>query len=390
MNLNVYTRIGVYLALISLFWLAVYVIAKTLKLNKKNLYVKPFIIIYRTAKFNKLLENMSNKYKEFWRYYSTLSVFLAFGLLLFSTYTLTGNIFKLLVKSEEAIGLVPILPGVTVGFEPLLYILPAILIGLTAHEIMHGVVARLENISIESSGILVAFLIFGGFVEPNEEAFRKSKPISKFRVLSSGPSANLTVAFITLILLNVLFQQPQGLLVYSVSPDSPLYKLGLDSWSIVSEINGVKLGSTKPSIPFITPYQNPLKELNRLNMTDNVIVKTDKGVFNVSLAEFNRSLNVRFYVYPYSPSIFGDLIPRPITFTGYLILMYMCNINVAFAIFNMLPVYPLDGYGFVDVFLSKVKNHILRKTATVCLNAFALSILILNMGLTFLRFRILS
>ncbi|MBS7611812.1 site-2 protease family protein [Candidatus Bathyarchaeota archaeon] len=390
MNLDVYTRVGVYLAFISLFWLAVYIIAKTLKLDKKNLYVKPFIIIYKTAKFNKLLENMSSKYKESWRYYSTLSVFLAFGLLLFSTYTLTGNIFKLLVKSEEAVGLVPILPGVTIGFEPLLYILPAILIGLTTHEIMHGVVAKLENIPIESSGILVAFLIFGGFVEPNEEAFRKSESISKFRILSSGPSANLTVAFITLILLNVLFQQPQGLLVYSVSPDSPLYKLGLDSWSIVSEINGVKLGLTKPSIPFITPYQNPLKELNRLNITDNVIVKTDKGVFNISLVEFNRSLNVRFYVYPYSPSIFGDLIPRPVTFTGYLILMYMCNINVAFAIFNMLPVYPLDGYGFADVFLSKIKNHTLRKTVTICLNAFALSLLILNMGLTFLRFRILS
>lgn len=390
MSLDVYTRVGVYLALISLSWLVVYIIAKTLKLDRKNLYVKPFIAIYRTGKFNKLLEDVSNKYKESWRFYSTLSVFLAFGLLLFSTYTLTGNIFKLLARSEEAIGLIPILPGITVGFEPLLYILPAILIGLTTHEIMHGVIAKLENIPIESSGILVAFLIFGGFVEPSEEAFRKSESISKLRILSSGPSANLTVAFIALIFLNALFQQPQGFLVYSVSPDSPLYRLGLDSWSIVSEINGVKLGLTKPSIPFITPYQNPLNELNRLNITDNVVVKTDKGVFNISLGEFNRSLNVRFYVYPYSPSIFGDLIPRPVTFTGYLILMYMCNINVAFAIFNMLPVYPLDGYGFANVFLSKIKNHTVRKTATICLNVFALSILMLNMSLTFVRFRILS
>jgi len=379
-----------YLVLIAAFWLAVYVIAKVLRLDRKNLYVKPFIIIYRTAKFNKLLDDLSNEFKEFWRYYSTLSVFLAFGLMLFSTYTLTGNIFKLLIRSEEAIGLVPILPGITVGFEPLLYILPAILVGLTVHEMMHGVVARLENIPVESSGLLLALIVFGGFVEPNEEAFKKSKSLSKLRIVSSGPSANLAVAFITLIVLNVLFQQPQGLLVYSVSPDSPLYKLGLDSWSIISEINGVRLGLTKPSIPFITPYQNPLKELSRLNITDNLIIKTDKGVFNVSIGESNRSLNVRFYAYPYSPSIFGDLLPRPVTFTGYLILMYMCNINIAFAIFNMLPVYPLDGYGFVDVFLAKVKNRVLRKTATLCLNAFALGLLLLNIGLTFLSFRILS
>ncbi len=390
MSLNIYIRTGMYLVLIVAFWLAVYVIAKVLRLDRKNLYVKPFIIIYRTAKFNKLLDDLSNEFKEFWRYYSTLSVFLAFGLMLFSTYTLTGNIFKLLIRSEEAIGLVPILPGITVGFEPLLYILPAILVGLTVHEMMHGVVARLENIPVESSGLLLALIVFGGFVEPNEEAFKKSKSLSKLRIVSSGPSANLAVAFITLIVLNVLFQQPQGLLVYSVSPDSPLYKLGLDSWSIISEINGVRLGLTKPSIPFITPYQNPLKELSRLNITDNLIIKTDKGVFNVSIGESNRSLNVRFYAYPYSPSIFGDLLPRPVTFTGYLILMYMCNINIAFAIFNMLPVYPLDGYGFVDVFLAKVKNRVLRKTATLCLNAFALGLLLLNIGLTFLSFRILS
>jgi len=390
LSLNIYIRTGMYLVLIVAFWLAVYVIAKVLRLDRKNLYVKPFIIIYRTAKFNKLLDDLSNEFKEFWRYYSTLSVFLAFGLMLFSTYTLTGNIFKLLIRSEEAIGLVPILPGITVGFEPLLYILPAILVGLTVHEMMHGVVARLENIPVESSGLLLALIVFGGFVEPNEEAFKKSKSLSKLRIVSSGPSANLAVAFITLIVLNVLFQQPQGLLVYSVSPDSPLYKLGLDSWSIISEINGVRLGLTKPSIPFITPYQNPLKELSRLNITDNLIIKTDKGVFNVSIGESNRSLNVRFYAYPYSPSIFGDLLPRPVTFTGYLILMYMCNINIAFAIFNMLPVYPLDGYGFVDVFLAKVKNRVLRKTATLCLNAFALGLLLLNIGLTFLSFRILS
>jgi len=390
LSLNVYTRIGIYLAVISLLWLVIYVIVRIFRLDRRNLHIKPFLIMYKTARFNKILVDLANKHKEAWKYFSTLSVFLGFGLLLFSTYTLTENIFKLFMKSEEAIGLVPILPGITVGFEPLIYILPAIIIGLTAHEMMHGIAAILENIPVESSGILAAFIIFGGFVEPNEEAFRRSKPLSKLRTLSSGPSSNLAVATITLILLNVLFQQPQGLLVYSVSPDSPFYKLGLESWSLVSEINGVKVGVTKPSVPFITPYQNPLKELSKLNITDNVVVKTDKGVFNVSLGEFNGSLNVRFYVYPYSPSIFGDLIPKPVAFTCYLILMYVCNINVAFAVFNMLPVYPLDGYGFVEVFLVKIKNRVLRNIATLCLNVFALSLLVLNMGLTFLRFRILS
>lgn len=390
MNLDVYTSVGIYLAVISIIWLLVYVVAKTLKLEKKNLRIKPFIAIYRTARFNRILEDLSNRYKRFWKYYSMLSVYFAFGLLFFSVYILTMNVFRLFTRSEEAVGLVPILPGITIGFEPLMYIVPAILIGLTAHEMMHGVVARLENIPIESSGILAVFLIFGGFVEPNEEAFRKSKPLSKLKTLSSGPSVNFTIAGITLILLNILFQQPQGLLVYSVSPDSPLYGLGLENWSLVSEINGVRVGVTRPPIPFITPYQNPLKELTSLNITDRIIIKTDRGVLNVSLNGFNGSLNVRFYVYPYCPSIFGDLIPRPITFTCYLILMYICNINVAFAIFNMLPVYPLDGYGFMEVFISKIKNRLLRKIVIVCLNVFSLSLLLLNMSLTFLRFRILS
>ena len=187
----------------------------------------------------------------------------------------------------------------------------------------------------------------------------------------------------------MFFQPPQGLLVYSVSPDSPLYGLGLDRWSIVEEVNGVKLGLTRPSIPLVTPYTDPLRELRSLNLTSQVVVKTDKGVFNVTLPGPPYRLGIRFYIYPYSPTIFGDLIPRSATFTAYILVMYTCSINIALAVFNMLPVYPFDGYGFIEVFLDKVENGLLRKAASIALNVFGIGLLVLNIGLTFLRFGVL-
>jgi len=370
-------------------WLIFYKLAEYLKLEKKGFEVKPLVMLYKTARFNRLLDDLSARFSGFWSLYSTVSIFIAFGLALFSVYILAENLFKFFMKPEEALGFIPILPGITVGLEPLLYFLPAILLGLTFHELLHGVVARLENIPVKSAGIIVVFLLFGGFVEPDEESFRKSRTLSRLRVLSSGPSANLALAFIAFLVLNVFFQPPQGLLVYSVSPDSPLYGLGLDRWSIVEEVNGVKLGLTRPSIPLVTPYTDPLRELRSLNLTSRVVVKTDKGVFNVTLPGPPYRLGIRFYIYPYSPTIFGDLIPRSATFTAYILVMYTCSINIALAVFNMLPVYPFDGYGFIEAFLDRVENGLLRKAASIALNVFGIGLLVLNIGLTFLRFGVL-
>lgn len=366
-------------------WLIFYKLAEYLKLEKRGFEVKPLLMLYKTARFNRLLDSLSARFRAFWSLYSTVSTFLAFGLILFSVYVLAENLFKFFMKPEEALGFIPVVPGITIDLELLLYFLPAIILGLTFHELLHGVVARLEKIPVKSAGIIVVFLLFGGFVEPDEESFRKSRALSRLRVLSSGPSANLALAFIALLTLNLFFQQPQGLLVYSVVPDSPLYGLGLDRWSVVKTVNGVKLGSTRPSIPLITPYTDPLKELRSLNLTGQVVIETDKGVFNVTLPGPPYKLGVRFFIYPYSPTILGDLIPRPVAFTTYVVIMYTCSINVALAVFNMLPIYPLDGYGVVEVFLSKVENRLLRRAASIALNAFGIGLLALNVGLTFLR-----
>ncbi|RLI26751.1 hypothetical protein DRO58_05310, partial [Candidatus Bathyarchaeota archaeon] len=92
-------------------WLVFYKLAQYLRLEEKGFEVKPLVMLYKTARFNRLLDDLSARFSGFWSLYSTVSIFIAFGLALFSVYVLAENLFKFFMKPEEALGFVPILPG---------------------------------------------------------------------------------------------------------------------------------------------------------------------------------------------------------------------------------------------------------------------------------------
>ena len=78
-----------------------------------------------------------------------------------------------------------------------------------------------------------------------------------------------------------------------------------------------------------------------------------RGAFFTSIAGVTANLLLAFFVYPLA--ILSLFVPQFGYFTLVLqqTLFYIISLSLAFFIFNLIPVYPLDGFRIVDVFSKK-------------------------------------
>ncbi|NYZ76864.1 site-2 protease family protein [Candidatus Micrarchaeota archaeon] len=92
-----------------------------------------------------------------------------------------------------------LLPGVNLPFFEGILALIAI---MAVHEGSHAVLARIANVKIKSSGVVLFGIIpIGAFVEPDEKQLERVEAVRQTRVLVAGSTAN----FVSSILLFILF-----------------------------------------------------------------------------------------------------------------------------------------------------------------------------------------
>lgn len=97
-----------------------------------------------------------------------------------------------------------VIPGVN-DFLPLSVapeIIAGLLIGLVVHEGGHGILCRVEDINIESMGVLLlAFIPLGAFVEPDEESERTATRGGRTRMFAAGVTNNFAITIVAFALL---------------------------------------------------------------------------------------------------------------------------------------------------------------------------------------------
>ena len=113
-----------------------------------------------------------------------------------------------------------VIPGVN-DFLPLTVageVVFGLLVGLVVHEGAHGLLCRVEDIEIESMGVvLLAILPLGAFVEPDEDSATEANRGSRTRMYAAGVTANIAVTAIVFLL---LFGPVAG--AVSVAPGAPV------------------------------------------------------------------------------------------------------------------------------------------------------------------------
>jgi len=354
------------------------------------------VVMLRTKRFQPILDRLGQRKISrplgwFLLYLMPVAAAIAFFLFLSQLAILLsprGEAVASYVKTLSPLGNLG-LPGIN-PYLPIIDGWIALLVAMVIHEGAHGVVARSLGFPVKSSGLLF-FLFFpiGAFVEVDEEALKAAPASRSGRVLGAGAGINFVVGIVCLLLLftAVAWMRPSanGIAVLGVYPDSAASRAGVMVGDFVTAVNGVAYSD--PVLLANSSWYQPGKVINLTLWRSGQVVqlsgvalgsilqndtRTGKlfqraflGVTDIGFAgleglvstytgsffsrpalylciptlpacqgvvPFSDSM-AKFYSSSYGPSLIGV---ANLLYWGFFI-----NFNLA--IFNSLPIYPLDG-----------------------------------------------
>jgi membrane-associated protease RseP (regulator of RpoE activity) len=224
-----------FLSIIALFG----ILGTIIFIDRKNIEFG-IVFIRRTKKGKEWIKRFAEKHRKFFKFFGNVSILMAFLLSVFGFYYLFQWTGVRLILPKVFPGEVSEGVERVVFFMPLWYWVIGLFVIIVPHELFHGFLFALEKIKIKSTGLLL-FLIFpGGFVEPDEEQFKNSKPITRMRVAAVGSITNVCIFILLLFLglfLTNLFYEEKGMIVFPINNTSyPAKQTNLTG--IITEING--------------------------------------------------------------------------------------------------------------------------------------------------------
>ena len=306
------------------------------KLEPKGFQIYPFLLLWRKGTRSEWFPNIAKSkwYKIFEKLSIALGVVSMIGGIVIIFYVLSEFIVP---KPVQAIGLrlEPVIPGVTIGINQLPYILLAIGISVTLHELSHAISATSNNVKVRSGGIL--FLIFfpGAFVEPEENEFNSSSSSVKLKIISVGIAINLILAVLFYPL--AIYLPPmlsQGLQIVDELPHYPAYNASIPVNSVILKVNGNKVTTPNQLKEYLQNFSSPILTVKFPNGSI--------GSIKVNITDPQHLLGV-FLIY-YFPSWAYAVLD---------FIEWMFTINFSLALFNGAPLIITDG--------GKIFNEILKK-----------------------------
>jgi membrane-associated protease RseP (regulator of RpoE activity) len=374
--------------IIGFIWLVIYFVAQAIgveKLKEKGIDAGfPFFIMYRTERLNAFLTRMG---KKFPRAFFNVGIVVGFGGMIFSFWLFGDNLIKFFVQPAAAGGVVPIIPGVTITGLPLVYMLIGLAVTLLTHEFAHGLAASKDNISIKSSGLLAFLVLFGGFVEPDEEQFEKeATPQSRMRMLAAGSYANFAWGFVFLIILanfyplmSIGYYPPSGAYVYDLQAGSPAAE-ALEIGDVIVGLNDTVIANwTAVSLFMVDAQAGTQLTIHTLDSEVTIILapneqNASRGYMGVYGSDY------------WEPKPGWDLFLTPMFVFHLQQIIFWCYlILISIALFNLLPIPVFDGDKLLSNGLSLViKDERKIKYIMWPIRIAALGIVLLSIILSFI------
>src|ERR671930_14362 len=317
-------------------------------------------------------------------------------------------------------------------FFPVTYGLIALIITLVIHEAGHGIVARVFNVKVESTGILLILGIpIGAFVNIEREELARASLKQKSSILTAGALNNMIAAAISLFALYFIITtliplptsgEPQfGVVVTDINDGSLAQKVGLTKGSIIQTIAGQNVRSVEDlgnllrsnighrieiawqdntgknvmrsiSLPSFVQANKGIMGVYIRDVAPNpsVVLQRDKNAFtsNPIALLTPPTLGQGMYAVPYSDlmaskyesNIIGPSFP---IIANILFWIWFINFNVG--IFNALPISFLDGGSWYSSLIeSKTRSKtIVVKNAALLLSLVMIVIVIMSITLPY-------
>ncbi|MFL6497955.1 MAG: M50 family metallopeptidase [Nitrososphaera sp.] len=303
------------------------------------------------------------------------------------------------------------------GFNPYLpitYGLAALVITIIIHEAGHGIVARVHNIKVDSTGIVLFLGIpIGAFVNIERDELNRASLKQKSSVLTAGPLNNMILAAACLIAMYFVVSTltplppnpnaPQfGVMVISVNGGSLAESVGIEDGSVIQYVAGQQIVSLDDLNQNLRSNLGNTVEITWINNAGETVsrqvtlppaVEPGKGTLGVSVTVLSQDPQEVLNTYKnqfgqnplalllpptfqqgfvpfsdlnapkYTSSVFGnDFAPV----ANMLFWLWFINFNVG--IFNALPIGPLDGGQLYGALIeSKAKSKAIARNANMLL-----------------------
>jgi len=324
----------IFLAIIAIYVLIAFTLYKKKILERYNISFYGPALMWRTKKGTLFLKKIAKK-KRFWKAFGSFGVVLCFIMMIAMTIMLIWQawfVSGFTAEQKEALpgpeialvlpGINPILPLEYIG-----YIILAFIVAIVVHEFSHGILTIVSKLKVKSLGILYLIVPIGAFCEPDEDQLKQAPTKPRMRIYAAGPTSNFIVVLISILFFSFIFMsavQPaaDGVLIFYVGDGTPAEEVGLSPGMILTNLNDTKI--TNVSIFF------DVMENTKANQTVNISFVQGKKMFNRNITLTDK--------YNYT-------------------LYWIFWLNLAVALFNVLPMVPLDGgFLFNDIFRSIVKR----------------------------------
>ena len=394
------------LGLIFIIWLLIYcfILIRKRDLGEK-VKVGPLYFYLRSERMVEVFSKFSQKHERQIRFFLTIGTIVCFLLMIAAIYILLDGVLRIIVVKEKVPAVVPVIPGITISFETFLKIIPAIVIVLFPHEYAHKIAFDIFKLRVKSIGAGMAIVFPFAFVEPDEEKFKKSKSTARLRILAAGSFINLltTLIFLPPVMSPQLYSQalspyyegPNGILVVGIAENSPLDRYtNIKVGDVIIRVNNVPIRTIddyialklEPNVNVTICYiksEDLLKEHPEVHcetlVTDPHPLDPSRGIIGILV---RRPWPLMTF---YRPKI--SILPLTLPQVLYEIINWCFILAFSVALFNMLPIPPLDGYPYLEAlmeFLGIEEKR--RKMLLQGISGFAFILLAFNLIIALVRF----
>ena len=391
-------------SVIAFFAILIYAIYRDRKnLEFHGIKKVPLLVMKKTKRGKKLLDRIARSspiVTKSWNVLATIAVVFAFVYMAYGLYLITLSAYYVArgdidVPAVQLVLPIPQPQPITgIGFigVPFWFWILIIPFVLFPHEFAHGVIARANGIRIKTVGLIQLLIWPGGFVEPDEAQIRKSSLIKQLRVFSVGSMANIVTAiFLVYVTTNFLWPSfiSDGVLITHVEEGYGAEAAGLRPGMVLQEIDGheVKVGYDGFSWAYSTLLSPSVKNVTTENL------KVYSGVLEIFRSlrdnEPNQTIEVvadgmtfelKLSGRPESPEtpymgIEARIISNSDSMLEYAfpLVWWLSSIGLLVAIFNILPIYPLDGGLMVEAVAQRVsKKYAKRITMAITFSVTAI------------------
>ncbi|HKX96975.1 MAG TPA: site-2 protease family protein [Candidatus Nitrosocosmicus sp.] len=337
------------------------------------------------------------------RFYAKFNTYLMPLITIMALFLIIGSVAALFSSEtirEGARGVGPQANLLIPGLNPYLPIWEgwiALVVTIIVHEAGHGIIARVYGVKVESTGLVLFLgLPIGAFVNIERDELNRISTKQKSSILTAGPMTNIVLAAISLFVIllitsTLVITKPMdpasyGVVVTNVNQGSLAESIGLDKGTTIQQIqnnqirnpvelndnlnanlgklvtigvtdeNGVKLTKNATLPPqrepgkgilgvSITPVADPKEVLDRYNsmIYTSPLALLAPPTFVQGMVPYSD-----FMADKYTSPIFGSYYTIPASLFFWL---WFINFNVA--IFNALPIGPLDGGQLYNTLIDK-------------------------------------